>query len=798
VSASGRRPVFRWAWRLFKREWRQQVLVMSLLTFAVAIAMYFPIFGYNSVEDGQGQLGNARARIEMRVQSQPQLDQDVAALRDSYGTIEVIGHSTVQVPGSADDLDVRAQDPGGRFGAPMLALLAGRYPSAANEVALTEGAAEVLKVTVGQQVSIGDKQSAVVGLVENPGDLNDEFALVDPDTAATPNGVALLVDADVRGGGMLRSGSAYGVLNRGPDTSNALVAATLLLIATVVLLLVALVAAAGFAAVAQRRQRQLGMLAATGASDRHLRFVMLTNGVFVGVISAVAGVAVALGAWRATANRLETVVGHRIGAFDVPVWLVLAGPSLAVATATAAAWWPARAVTRVPITEALSGRPPTPSPVHRSVTASLVLLVGGCLALTAGVNTARGYANPWLLIPGVIAVTFGVLILSPLAIRGLARFAARAPISIRLALRDLNRHQARTGAALAAISLGLGIAVTSVVVAAAAQDRASEGNLSAHQMLIRSRNPVMTDGEQAVARTGVDDLVATLGDAKSYDLSVATLEIADAMSKAVGDRPNPTVFLLRQINGRSYSDAGIAYVATPELMERVGLDPELLNDDIDVFTTSADSLFLPAAARRPFAAKLMRYKTAEYSSAPLNLITPAALQRFGFGTAPVEWLIESTHAFTADQRTAARDMAAASQLVVEARDSQSGLLATRTIATAGGAFVALCLLAMTIGLIRSEAGRDLQTLTAAGATSGTRRSLTAATSGALALLGSTLGIAGAYAGLVAIYSDRLTDLSGVPVVELSALLFGLPLVATVTGWLLAGREPAVITRAAFD
>ena len=47
-------------------------------------------------------------------------------------------------------------------------------------------------------------------------------------------------------------------------------------------------------------------------------------------------------------------------------------------------------------------------------------------------------------------------------------------------------------------------------------------------------------------------------------------------------------------------------------------------------------------------------------------------------------------------------------------------------------------------------------------------------------------------------SDRLSELSGVPVMELTALLIALPLVATVTGWLLAGREPAAITRAALD
>ena len=60
-------------------------------------------------------------------------------------------------------------------------------------------------------------------------------------------------------------------------------------VATVFLLLASLVAAAGFAVVAQRRLRQLGMLAAIGATQKHLRLVLVTNGAIVGAIAAVAG-----------------------------------------------------------------------------------------------------------------------------------------------------------------------------------------------------------------------------------------------------------------------------------------------------------------------------------------------------------------------------------------------------------------------------------------------------------------------------------------------------------------------------
>jgi putative ABC transport system permease protein len=107
--------------------------------------------------------------------------------------------------------------------------------------------------------------------------------------------------------------------------------------------------------------------------------------------------------------------------------------------------------------------------------------------------------------------------------------------------------------------------------------------------------------------------------------------------------------------------------------------------------------------------------------------------------------------------------------------------------------LALGILAMTVGLIRSEAAGDLRTLTATGASSTTRRTLTAATAGALALLGVALGTIGAYAAVAAGFGD-LADLSSVPVTNLAVIAVGTPLAAAATGWLLAGRQPAVIAR----
>jgi putative ABC transport system permease protein len=101
---------------------------------------------------------------------------------------------------------------------------------------------------------------------------------------------------------------------------------------------------------------------------------------------------------------------------------------------------------------------------------------------------------------------------------------------------------------------------------------------------------------------------------------------------------------------------------------------------------------------------------------------------------------------------------------------------------------------MTVGLIRNEAVGDLRTLTATGATSRIRRTLTAATAGTLALLGALLGTTGAYVALIAGYISDISALRHVPVLNLLLIVAGIPLIAAFAGWIMAGREPVMLTR----
>ena len=160
--------------------------------------------------------------------------------------------------------------------------------------------------------------------------------------------------------------------------------------------------------------------------------------------------------------------------------------------------------------------------------------------------------------------------------------------------------------------------------------------------------------------------------------------------------------------------------------------------------------------------------------APTSFITLDGLRRRGWRQIPSGWLVESSRPLTSEQIADARDLAAAAGLTIETRRESTSHAKLIAIATAAGALLALAILAMTVGLIRSESAGDLRTLTATGATSRIRRTLTAATAGALALLGALLGVAGAYLALAATYLDKLDYLGRIPVLYLVLMVVGIP------------------------
>ena len=115
----------------------------------------------------------------------------------------------------------------------------------------------------------------------------------------------------------------------------------------------------------------------------------------------------------------------------------------------------------------------------------------------------------------------------------------------------------------------------------------------------------------------------------------------------------------------------------------------------------------------------------------------------------------------------------------------------RTGATGAGILLALGVLATTVGLIRGEGARDLRTLTATGAPKRTRRTLTATTAGALALLGSAPRRRRCLHWTSEPASTGPGDLADVPIAHLAALVVGLA-AHRGGGRLAAGRQTTSI------
>ena len=333
-----RRAVVRWAWRLFFREWRQQLLVLALVIVAVAITVVGAGVAVNTPTPSKTGFGTADAMVQLPA-SDPELASTIAALEHKVGTVDVIENTAVPIPGSIATYELRAQNPEGTYGKAMLGVVSGRFPRTAGEVAVTSGVATAFGLHVGSVWHDAGMTRHVVGIVQNPQNLLDEFALITPGQLGTSGQVTLLFDASPAQFASLRLNvqTPPNTLNGGFNPE-----IFVILIATLGMLLIGLVAVGGFTVLAQRRMRSIGMLGALGATDKNIRLVVRANGLAVGVVGTVVGAAVGLVAWMAYRPHVEQASHHLIGTFQLPWVVILPAMALAVVTTWVAAARPAR------------------------------------------------------------------------------------------------------------------------------------------------------------------------------------------------------------------------------------------------------------------------------------------------------------------------------------------------------------------------------------------------------------------------------------------------------------------------
>src|SRR5438094_7351770 len=185
-----RRAVIRWSWRMFRREWRQQTLVLALVVVALAATVIGAAVATNTPPPAGAGFGTAQEMATLP--GGPHLAGQIAVLQQNVGPVDVIENQTVAIPGSINTYDLRAQDPHGAFGQPMLSLVSGHYPAGPGQVAVTDAVAATFNLRIGDTWHQGGQVRQVTGIVQNPQSLLDEFALVAPGQVSTPSQVTVL------------------------------------------------------------------------------------------------------------------------------------------------------------------------------------------------------------------------------------------------------------------------------------------------------------------------------------------------------------------------------------------------------------------------------------------------------------------------------------------------------------------------------------------------------------------------------------------------------------------------------
>ncbi|WP_433546621.1 FtsX-like permease family protein [Streptomyces sp. CA-294286] len=406
--------------------------------------------------------------------------------------------------------ELKATDP---LAKGLMVLGEGRFPEKADEIAATHHFLEAGGLSVGDKVTPRslDTEFTIVGAYELPDELKLDQINALPGTFLGPLNKSLLGQGLSPTGGetsylvglgggegftwnMVKEVNSKGVavlsravaLNPPADSevpyyqhsasrdSSGGSAGALAAAATVVglaLLEICLLAGPAFAVGARRSRRQLGLVGANGGDRRHIRAIVLSGGLVIGVAAAVVGTVLGIALTLALQPVLEGYLGQRFGAFELRPLELFGIALLAVLTGLMAAIVPAVTASRQPVLASLTGR--------RGVRkANRVLPVVGLVAVALGAAIALYGAvasDSFLLVAGGSALAeLGVVALTPVLVGLFGRLGGRLPLSPRLALRDAVRNRGRTAPAVAAVLAAVAgtVAVATYTASTDAKQRA--------------------------------------------------------------------------------------------------------------------------------------------------------------------------------------------------------------------------------------------------------------------------------------------------------------------------------------
>ncbi len=515
--SGGWAPALRIARRELLRAKGRTLLVLLMvllpLTAVVGLDTLLRTAELSAEETLPRELGTAQARVDPQygaVQQSPDLSRSGSVGGDREVVLTpsqvaaVLDPAAVVVPVRTTGGEVPARTPDGRTARVALVgvdlrdaalrgpytLLRGRAPATADEVAVTPQV-ERFGFPAGSSVLLpGGVRRTVVGTVLYPLSYGAVRAVV-----GLPEAVGL---ASARPGRFYVAGAAVSwddvlqlnalgaaVLSRsvvldpppgdqvpdvpGYDGQDATTAAVVALIAVIAVLEVVLLAGPAFAVGARRQRRALALMAAGGAEPRHVRRVVLAQGVLVGGTAAVLAVVLGVGGAALARGPLTRFAGAGWGPFQVSVRDVALLCLLGAGTALLAALAPAVLAARQPVVAALQGRRTTSGRPWRLSALGGVLLVLGVLACYRSVSRQIVDTEFWVAVSAVPTV-LGAAALAPALLHLTGRAAGRLPLALRFAVRDADRQRGRTAPAVAAVT---GVVAGVVALATAAGSDAS-------------------------------------------------------------------------------------------------------------------------------------------------------------------------------------------------------------------------------------------------------------------------------------------------------------------------------------
>jgi putative ABC transport system permease protein len=774
----------------------------------------------------------------------------------------------------------------------LLRLREGRFPRALGEVALTTEAASALRVAPGDVVTSRQAgQVRVVGIIVEPSCLGCESAWGMPGWSRSPDAgspdAKTGADAVVDPGKPQQYGSflvdlpdsvdpfrlqhdlfAHGVAlapraealdpppppvdyAAGVDPMGLAVAA---LVIGFGLIEVCLLAGTAFAVGARRQVRDLGLVAAAGGEPRHVRRIVLAQGVVTGLIGSLVALPLVIAVVFLSRRWLERVSGALMGPLDVRPLELLPLVGLGVLAGLAAAMVPAFTAGRLPVLDALNRRFKSTSLAARWPRVGLILFMAGSglaglgswLWLRAEQNYQRTVdglsvqvtdqmvrvgdaptggpsTTPYvaLLLTAFALAALGLALLAPTLVATVARAARRLPLSARMGLRDAGRHRHRTGPAVAAI---MGAVAGSVALAFWA--------VADHDYKDRTYSWSLPEGwVQVGLYTGEEDLApAALGDISRLAPELLPVrDVVRASSAAVplsggstGNEPSYSMAWAQPVAGgcpipdRSGSNGmvGVADSATlalvfdtvPAAAERalaegkaVATDCALIGDGRIAFIHEGmlQDVVSKTDVPDPITMPAVLAERPRYFGIPSILLPPASLDRLGLTAVPGQPIIATTRTPTTAEERAFSDALAdrypdADVWVQVERGYQSDDALVLAVLTGACAFVTLVGTAIAVALSAAEARSDHATLLAVGADPRRRRTLAMAQAATVSLLGVGLGVVlGGIVGAAILGADIERPLL-LPWATLSQIVIGIPLVGVlIAGLVTRSRLPMV-------